>query len=295
MADEVAVARVAAGAAFVGELLQLADVVKHDAGEHQIFVRAVGARDQAADLGHLRDVLEKAAAIGVMNLLRRRPDAQLRFVVGDDAIQQDADVIVLDAAEMLLQLRPHLVDRPRRAEDRILLAKALLAILIGIDAADRRQHQLHLAVVEAAAALDAHELAGVEFVLVAIDVGHQLRDDLRRSILQREEQELAAAAAGAKLLVGAEKESPAGVFDGQCGEFGELLFTRAKRKRHRAVDDDAAVDRGAAAEHAHAAAQPLDGGFDDRRRRRDARSRESGRAPCRGRRSADPCSRAWRG
>ncbi len=117
VADEIAVARVAAGAAFVGELLQLADVVQHHAGEDEIFVRAVGARDQAADLGHLRDVLEEAAAIRVMNLLRGRPDPQLRFVVGDDAIQQDADVIVLDAAEMLLQLRPHLVDRTRRAED----------------------------------------------------------------------------------------------------------------------------------------------------------------------------------
>ena len=79
----------------------------------------------------------------------------------------------------------------------------------------RRQHELHLAVVEAAAALDAHELAGFELVLVALDVGHQLRDDLRRRILQREEQELAAAAAGANFLVGAEKESPAGVFDGE--------------------------------------------------------------------------------
>ena len=144
-----------------------------------------------------------------MNLLRRRPHAQLRFVVGDDAIQQDADVIVLDAAEMLLQLRPHLVDRARRAEDRILLAKSLLAILIGIDAADGREHELHLAVVEAAAALDAHELARFEFVLVALDVGHQLRDDLRRCILQREEKKFAAAAAGAKFLVGAEEVSPA--------------------------------------------------------------------------------------
>ena len=136
-------------------------------------------------------------------------------------------MIVLDAAEMLLQLRPHLVDRTRRAEDRILLAKSLLAILIGIDAADRRQHELDLAVVEAAAALDAHELAGFEFVLVAIDVGHQLRDDLRRRILQREEQELAAAAAGANFLVGAEKVSPARVFDGQGGEFGEF-YSRAQ-------------------------------------------------------------------
>ena len=67
------------------------------AGEDEIFVGAVGARDEAADLRHLRDVLEEAAAIRVMNLLRRRPDPQLRFVVGDDAVQQHADVIVLDA------------------------------------------------------------------------------------------------------------------------------------------------------------------------------------------------------
>ena len=183
--------------------------------KHQILVRAVSARDEAADFGHLRDVLEEAAAIGVMNLLRRRPDAQLRLVVGDDAIQQDADVIVLDAAEMLLQLRPHLVDRPRRAEDRVLFAEALLAILIGIDAANRRQHELKLTVVEAAVALDADELARLELVLVAIDVAQQLGDDLSGGILQREEEKLAAAAAGANFLVGAEKVSPAGISFGQ--------------------------------------------------------------------------------
>ena len=158
-----------------------------------------------------------------MNLLRRRPHAQLRLVVGDDAIQQDADVIVLDAAEMLLQLRPHVVDRPRRAEDRILLAEALLAILIGIDAANRRQHELQLAVVEAAVALDADELARLELVLVAIGVGQQLGDDLSGGILQREEEELAAAAAGANFLVGAEKVSPAGVRFGQRRKFRESI------------------------------------------------------------------------
>jgi hypothetical protein len=50
VADEVAVARVAAGAALVGELLQLADVVQHDAGEDEIVVRAVSARDEAGRL-----------------------------------------------------------------------------------------------------------------------------------------------------------------------------------------------------------------------------------------------------
>jgi hypothetical protein len=40
-----------------------------------------------------------------------------------------------------------------------------------MDAPDGRQHELYLAVVQAAAALDAHELAGLELALVAIDIG----------------------------------------------------------------------------------------------------------------------------
>src|SRR5204863_4818278 len=122
---------------------------------HEIFVGAVRSRDQPADLGHLGDVLEKSTAIRMMDLLRRRPDAQLRLVIRDDAIQQDADVIVLDAAQVALQLLPHLVDRTWSAEDAVLFAKALQTILIGIDAPNRRQHELHLAVVDAAASLDA--------------------------------------------------------------------------------------------------------------------------------------------
>ena len=40
-------------------------------------LRVVGARELAADLRHLQRVLEQAAAIGVVNVLRRRPLAQL--------------------------------------------------------------------------------------------------------------------------------------------------------------------------------------------------------------------------
>jgi hypothetical protein len=113
-----------------------------------------------------------------MDHLRRRPDAQLRFVVSDDAIQQDAKMVVPDAVQVSLQLGPHLVNRTRCAEDRIFFAEALAPILIGIHTPYRRQDQLDAAVVIRRSRFDAHELAGLEFILVAIDVGHQLRDDL---------------------------------------------------------------------------------------------------------------------
>ncbi len=92
--------------------------------------------------------------------------------------------------------------------ERAAFAKALLAILFRIDAADRRQDQLHLTIVEAAATLNAHELTRVKFVLESIGIRHHLGDDLCGRVLKREEEKVAAAAAGANLLVGAEKESP---------------------------------------------------------------------------------------
>jgi hypothetical protein len=56
-------------------------------------------------------------------------------------------------------------------------------ILIGIDPANGREHQLDLAVVQAAASLEAHEFSGLELALVSIDVRHQLRDDLAGRVL----------------------------------------------------------------------------------------------------------------
>ena len=59
--------------------------------------------------------------------------------------------------------------------------------------------------------------------LEPLDVGHELGDDLGGRVLEREEQELAAAAAGANFLVGAEEETPAGVFSAEGREFRKLL------------------------------------------------------------------------
>src|SRR6185436_5469257 len=46
VADEISVARVAGGSAFVRELLKLADVVQHDAGEDEILVGVIRASDE---------------------------------------------------------------------------------------------------------------------------------------------------------------------------------------------------------------------------------------------------------
>src|SRR4029079_12404172 len=47
-----------------------------------------------------------------------------------------------------------------------------------------------------------------------------------------------------------------------CADRLGPFIARTERKRHRALDDDAAVDACDAPEHAHAAAQPADHGFD---------------------------------
>ena len=154
--------------------------MQHDAGEDQVPVRHRTHAQEATDLRHLRDVLEEAAAIGVMNHLGRRPHAQLRFVIRHHAIQQHAHVIVFTLFRCVLELRPHLVDRPRRAQDRVFLAETLAPILIGIHTTNRSEHELDLARCKGAPPLDAHEFACLELVLVAIDVGHHFRDNLSR-------------------------------------------------------------------------------------------------------------------
>ena len=73
-------------------------------------------------------------------------------------------------ADQRLQLRPHLVDRARRAQDAVLLAEALQPILVGIDAANALDDELELAVVEVGAALHLDELARVELVAEPLDV-----------------------------------------------------------------------------------------------------------------------------
>ena len=146
VADEVAVARVGARRRLVVQFLQLADVVEQHAGEHDIFVARRSARASwRADVRHLQLVLEQPAAIGVMNALRRRPLAQLGLVIGDDAIEQHADVRIAHRLEVRRQLAPHLVDRARRRQHAVFLAKSLQPILRRVDAPDVRHRQLQLA------------------------------------------------------------------------------------------------------------------------------------------------------
>src|SRR5262245_37475111 len=87
---EVSVARIAGRSALIAELLKLADVVKNDSGQDEILIGIVRPSDETSDLRHLRDVLEKSTTVGVMDLLRGRPDSQLRLVVEHNPVEQDA-------------------------------------------------------------------------------------------------------------------------------------------------------------------------------------------------------------
>jgi hypothetical protein len=77
-------------------------------------------------------------------------------------------------------------------------------------------------------AFDADELAGLELVLEAIDVGEHLGDDLRRGVLEREKEELGSAAPGAHLFVGAEEVAPARVGFGERAEPGQPTLSQAQ-------------------------------------------------------------------
>ena len=144
-----------------------------------------------------------------MDILRGRPLSSSVLVIGDDAIEQDADVAGREPIRRCaVSSRPHLVDGARRRQHAVFFAEALQAILIGIDAAHVRDHQLLLALERRGAGFDAHELARLELLFEALDVVEELGGDLPGRVLQREQQELAAANRP-ELLVGAEKEAPA--------------------------------------------------------------------------------------
>ena len=131
------------------------------------------------DLDDLEDVLEQAAPIGVMDLPRRRPDAQpsacrrrrcARAARAAAGRSTDCDAV--------LQLAPHLVDRPRRRPDAVFFAKPARGV-VGNDAADLVEHQLELLVERVAAALHGDELAGVELLVGGVDVAENLGAESR--------------------------------------------------------------------------------------------------------------------
>ena len=218
--DEVAVAGVADRAVVVGQLLQLADVVDDRTGQQQVLAGAVEAGQGDAGRGHRQHVFEESAAIGVVNLLRRGPLAQRRLVVGEDAAEQDAQRSVADAGDQPLQLGPHVADRPRRARHAVVLAETLGGILLGVDAAEARGHQLQLAVVDAGASLDADELADFELLLEALDVLEDAAGHLAAGVLEHE-RKILAALADAQILAHAQVEVPARLVGLEPGVAGQ--------------------------------------------------------------------------
>ena len=88
----------------------------------------VGARRQAAttltDFRQLQDVFQQPAAVGVVHGERRRPDPQPRCLRRHASRRAAAGPHgFVDARDNCPQLLPHLVDRPRRRQDAVLLAE----------------------------------------------------------------------------------------------------------------------------------------------------------------------------
>ena len=95
-------------------------------------------------------------------------------MIGDDAVEKDAEMRVANRFQMRGQLAPHLVDGPRRREHAVFFAEALQAVLIRVDAADMRDNQLLLTLKRRRARFDAHELARLELLFEAFDVVKEL-------------------------------------------------------------------------------------------------------------------------
>ena len=123
--------------------------------------------------------------------------------------EQRAQRRMADVLEPAHQLGPHLVHRPRRRQNAVVLAEAVGAVPFRHDAPDLVEDDLEPAVEQVGAALRLDELAGVELQLQRVHVLKDLRADLAGGILQDEIEILGAAAAGTQVLARAEEEAPA--------------------------------------------------------------------------------------
>ncbi len=139
-----------------------------------------GYRDP--DLGHLQDVLEQTAAVGVMHRQRRRPHAQPVAMLCDDGSSSRRRTSRFGhARDQRLQLPPHLLERPRRRLHAVRFGETVRAILFGIDSTDVLDDQLQPLIVTIRPRLDPHELAGVELLRRPIDAfENAARDRARR-------------------------------------------------------------------------------------------------------------------
>src|SRR5690606_1507268 len=95
--------------------------------------------------------------------------------------------------------------RPRRGRHAVLFTEAQRRVARN-DAPDAVDDQLDAAIEQVSLALDGHELARVELLVVHVDVLEELGDDLARDVLQ-DEREVGRVAARPPLLAGAEEEA----------------------------------------------------------------------------------------
>src|SRR5687768_8396810 len=112
-------------------------------------------------------------------------------MVGDDAVEKDAEMRVTYRFELRRQFAPHLVDGPGRRQHAVLFAETLEAVLSGVDAANMGDGQLLLPLECRGPCLNAHKLASLELLLEAFDVVEELGRDLTGRVLQRKQQQLA--------------------------------------------------------------------------------------------------------
>src|SRR3954447_8164318 len=179
--------------------LELADVVQQRAGDGDV---AVDPRERGADradaLGDREAVLEQPVLVGLVVVLGgRRAAVELPGggSLAEDAVQQRPQVRLLDRGDELAQVGLHLVGGARRAvEQGARVERARLGL------AQAQQVDLRaVALMDPKAAAHVDRRAGLAERARALDVVPDHRDDRAGAVGQRQAQELAAVALGARL------------------------------------------------------------------------------------------------
>ena len=200
------------------------------AGQQQVLPGAVDAGQADAGRRHRTHVLEQPATVGVVNLLRGRPLPERRAVIGENPREEHLQRGVRHGLHHRGELGPHVAHRARCARDAVLLAEPLGLVLRGVDAANRRRHQLELAVVDARPPLDADELPHVELALEAVDAVEDPAGERAAGILQ-DEGEVLAVLADTHVLADAQEVAPAQLVWLQLGYSGQA--GRHRRSVHQ--------------------------------------------------------------
>jgi hypothetical protein len=131
-------------------------------------------------------VLEEATSIGVMNHLRGRPGLERRGVFAGNTLEQIPQVSILHGAEEALQFVPHLGNRSSGRSYTVFFSKTRCGVLFRVHTSDVFNDEFKAAVMDLCVTLCFHELADLEFILKAFDIGQNPGADHSCAVLQQE-------------------------------------------------------------------------------------------------------------